>query len=178
MGYLRITPPFNNYELAKDYFKLADALKPGSGFINHQLCTVYQKMKDYNNAFKFAKSASDYGIKWAALDEIRLGCIISRNHDVLHSLDRNFDKFSNYGKSILLLQKGSYLLIEKKKISEGLHYCFEGLKLNEHLSFVQVCLTDKCFILQIKTESKMLNGSLSLLFNYAKMKAYVIRRKK
>lgn len=147
MGYLRITPPFNNYELAKDYFKLADALKPGCGFINHQLCTVYQKMKDYNNAFKFAKSASDYGIKWAPLDEIRLGCIISRNHDVLHSLDRNFDKFSDYGKSVLLLQKGSYLLFEKKKLSEGLHYCFEGLKLSEHLSFVQVCSTEKCLIL-------------------------------
>lgn len=141
MGYLRIAPPFNNYEIAEKYLQLANALKPESGIIHHQLCIVYQKLRDFASAFRFAKSASDYGIKWAVLDEIRLGIKLSRNHDVLYSLDRNFNKFDDYSKSVILLQKGSFLIFVKRQLDEGLNACLEGLRLNEHPTFIQVRTT-------------------------------------
>ncbi len=120
MGFRRLQYPFMNLELSEKYLRKANELNPNNGFVCHQLSIVCSKRKNRTDAFVFAKKASDLGVVLAVGDEIRLGLMISKKHDVINSLERNFENFKDAQKIFLLLQKGSYYMLGRGELETGL----------------------------------------------------------
>lgn len=125
---MRLEKPFKDVDAAKKYLEEAYELKPDSGFICHQLSMVCSRTKQFDRAFELARKAADSGIVSAALDEVRLGKQLFPKFDVLHSLQRNYDKYHAHGRSQLSLHQGSFHLF-RRNWDACLHSFIDALEL-------------------------------------------------
>lgn len=94
----------------------------------------------FREAVSYLERALQDNIYGALLDFVRYTLKVNENFNVTKFLDENLEKFTNDERADLLCQKGSYLIIVERNISEGLNCYLKAMKITDNVYLLEVRL--------------------------------------